>query len=83
MFRLSSPCERCSRRSRKNRQKPVFEMMSKRVLPLQEATPETVGKLQKERLQQSLEQLSASARATFNAGYFGEPPKAALTGLNP
>lgn len=61
----------------------VFELASKRVLPLQEATPEIVGTIQKQRLQQALDQISAPAKATFNAAYFGDTVKAASTGLSP
>jgi len=61
----------------------VFEMTSKRVLTLQEATQEIVGKLQNRRLEQALEQISASAKVTFNSGYFGDAAKTTSTGINP
>lgn len=60
----------------------VFEMTSKRMLPLQEATPEIVSKLQNQRLQQALGEISASSKVTFNGGYFGDAVKATSADLS-
>jgi hypothetical protein len=61
----------------------VFEMTSKRVVPLQEATPEIMTKLQNQRLQQALGEISASTKVTFNGGYFGDAVKAASADFGP
>jgi hypothetical protein len=55
----------------------LFQMTSKRVLTVQEATPEITTSLQNQRLQQALEQISSNSKATFNPSYFGEGAKAA------
>jgi DNA polymerase III gamma/tau subunit len=57
----------------------VLQMTSKRVLSVQEATPGIVSQLQNRRVQQALEEISASTKSTFNADYFGGVPKTAST----
>lgn len=59
----------------------VFQMTSKRVASLPEATPEIATQLKNQRLQQSLGEISASTKVTFNGGYFGEGVKAASADL--
>jgi len=53
----------------------VFRLMSKSELTLQQATAEVIRTLQTQRLQQALQQVSASAKATFDNSYFGVAPK--------
>lgn len=53
----------------------IFRLISKRELSPQEATPEITRTLQTQRLQQALQQITASAKATFDSGYFGVAPK--------
>lgn len=53
----------------------VLEMTSKRVLSLQEASREIASQIQNRRVQQTLDDISSTAKSTFNADYFGAVPK--------
>jgi len=55
----------------------VLEMTSKRMLSAQEAGAEITSQLQNRRVQQALEEISASTKSTFNSDYFGSAPKTA------
>ncbi len=63
----------------------VFRLMSKSELPLQQVTAEVIRTLQTQRLQQALQQITASAKATFDSNYFGVSPKpgSAAAGTSP
>jgi hypothetical protein len=60
----------------------VFRVMAKSELSLEQATPVVIRILQTQRLQQALQQLTASAKATFDSSYFGVTPKGASATSN-